>query len=167
MDGNRGILDRVAFLVAANVSALVNNAIESSSLAVFDEHIRHVRAALDALISAEGVQRGRAKSLGRRISAVQESIEQTDREIDLLLARGERGLAAVRQSVLNMRSDSLARLEAQRSQCSGAGGEPGGGASESGRPDRGARVRAPATGGYPRAEAGRPVAPEGAATGRD
>ncbi len=117
MDGRNGILDRVAFLVAANVNAIVNQVIEGNSIAVFDEYIRQVRVALDALISAEGVQRGSAKTLTRRIDAMRVSIEQADREVDVLLARGERGLAAVRQSVLNTRGDALARLEAQRAQC--------------------------------------------------
>jgi phage shock protein A len=117
MDGHHGILNRVGFLIAANVHAIVTAAAEAQSTAVFDEYIREARGALDGLISAEGVQRGRAKTLARRIDALQASISQADRDVDLLLSRGERGLAAVQQSLINTRSDTLAGMQAQRQQC--------------------------------------------------
>src|SRR5512146_1871212 len=101
MPSYQSIFDRVGLLISANVNALLDRALGANSVAVFDEYVNRMNGALDALETAEGVERGRAKTLGRQIDELEADTVRLDSDVDRLLARNERTLAAARQAVFN------------------------------------------------------------------
>jgi phage shock protein A len=111
MPGYQSILDRVGLLIAANVNALLERALGANSVAVFDEYVNRMNGALDALQTAEGVERGRAKTLSRQIDELEVEAARLDEDVDRLLDRGERTLAAARQAVYNTKSSLLEQLQ--------------------------------------------------------
>jgi phage shock protein A len=117
MPSYQSIFDRVGLLVTANVNALLDKALGANSVAVFDEYVNRMNAALDALETAEGVERGRAKTLTRQIDELEAQVAQLDDDVDRLLAQGARTLAAARQAVYNTKSELLAQLTKDRQDC--------------------------------------------------
>jgi phage shock protein A len=114
MPSYQSILDRVGLLVAANVNALVDKALGANSVAVFDEYVNRMNGALDALQTAEGVERGRSKTLERQINELEVEVGQLDQDVDRLLAQGARALAAARQAVYNTKGELLEQLREDR-----------------------------------------------------
>jgi phage shock protein A len=112
----QSILDRVGLLISANVNSLLDKALNTNSIAVFDEYVNRMNGALDALENAEGVERGRVKTLARQIEEVQADCETLDRDVDRLLAKNERTLAAARQAVLNTKQNLLQDLQEDAAQ---------------------------------------------------
>lgn len=110
MAGYQSIFDRVTLLVTANINALLDRALGANSVAVFDEYINRMNGALDALQTAEGVERGRSKTLARQVSDLEAQCRQLDQDVDRLLERGERTLAAARQAVLNSKMQLLEQM---------------------------------------------------------
>lgn len=119
MAGYQSIFDRVTLLVTANINALLDRALGANSVAVFDEYINRMNGALDALQVAEGVERGRSKTLARQVSDLQTQCAQLDQDVDKLLERGERTLAAARQAVLNSKSQLLEQMRDDHVQSQG------------------------------------------------
>lgn len=117
MPSYQSIFDRVGLLVAANVNSLLDKALGANSVAVFDEYVNRMNGALDALQTAEGVERGRAKTLDRQIDEIEAEVTQLDADVDRLLDRGERTLAAARQAVFNTKTELLAQLKEDRTEC--------------------------------------------------
>ncbi len=117
MPSYQSIFDRVGLLITANINALLDRALGANSVAVFDEYINRMNGALDALQTAEGVERGRAKTLRRQIGELEAQVAQLDEEVDRLLARGERALAAARQAVFNTKSKLLEQIKEDLGQC--------------------------------------------------
>ena len=117
MPSYQSTLDRVGLLISANVNALINKALNANSVAVFDEYISRMNRALDALESAEGVERGRGKTLARQIDELRADCTRLDSDVDRLLARGERALASARQAVYNTKSQLLAQVEEDQADC--------------------------------------------------
>ncbi|MHB1133743.1 MAG: PspA/IM30 family protein [Chloroflexota bacterium] len=111
MASYESILDRVGLLVTANLNAILDKALGANSAAVFDEYVNRMNGALGALESAEGVERGRAKTLHRQITELQMQVEQMDDDVDRLLGKGERQLAGSRQAVLNTKSQLLQQMK--------------------------------------------------------
>lgn len=95
------ILDRVGLLVSANINALLDKALGLNQVAVFDEYINRMGEAYESLQTAEGIERGRSRTLARQLEELEEECTRLDSDVDRLLAKGERGLAAARQAVLN------------------------------------------------------------------
>jgi phage shock protein A len=117
MPSYQSIFDRVGLLVAANINAILDRALGANSVAVFDEYVNRMNGALDALQSAEGVERGRGKTLDRQIDELEGEVTRLDSDVDRLLERGERTLAAARQAVYNSKSELLAQLQGDRTEC--------------------------------------------------
>ena len=117
MAGYQSILDRVGLLITANINALLDKALGANSVAVFDEYVNRMNGALGALESAEGIERGRAKTLTRQIDELETQCEQMDDDVDRLLAKGERQLAAARQAVLNTKTQLLEQLRGDLTDC--------------------------------------------------
>lgn len=117
MPSYQSIFDRAGLLITANINALLNKALGANSVAVFDEYVNRMNGALDALETAEGVERGRSKTLGRQIDELEVTVNRLDEDVDRLLARGERTLAAARQAVLNTKIQLLEQLKADLAQC--------------------------------------------------
>jgi phage shock protein A len=108
----QSIFDKVGILISANVNALLDRALSGNSVAVFDEYINRMNGALDGLETAEGVERGRVKTLGRQIEETESDATRLDDDVDRLLGKGERTLAAARQAVLNTKKNLLESLQA-------------------------------------------------------
>jgi phage shock protein A len=117
MPSYQSIFDRVGLLIAANVNALLDKALGANSIAVFDEYVNRMNGAMDSLITAEGVERGRARTLQRQIAELETETNKIDREVDLLLDRGERTLAASRQAVFNSKNQLLTQLKEDLASC--------------------------------------------------
>jgi len=111
MAGYQSILDRVGLLITANLNALIDRALGANSVAVFDEYLNRMHGALDALTTAEGVERGRSRTVTRQLSELDVEIRKLDGDVDRLLERGERTLAAARQAVLNTKTNLRADLQ--------------------------------------------------------
>lgn len=111
MPSYQSIFDRVGLLISANVNALLDKALGANSVAVFDEYVNRMSGALGQLETAEGVERGRSKTLARQIDGLEAEVVQLDSDVDRLLAKNERTLAAARQAVFNTKSDLLAQLK--------------------------------------------------------
>jgi phage shock protein A len=117
MPSYQSIFDRVGLLIAANINALLDKALGANSVAVFDEYVNRMNGAMDSLITAEGVERGRAKTLQRQIEELEADTNKIDREVDLLLEKGERTLAASRQAVFNSKQHLLGQLKDDQTSC--------------------------------------------------
>ncbi len=110
MPDYQAVFDRVGLLISVDLDALLARALGVNSVAVFDEYINRMNGALDWLQAAEEVERGHALALARLIEGLRRQTEQLDRDVDRLLERGERALAAARQAVLNGRVQLLEQL---------------------------------------------------------
>ena len=111
MPSYQSIFDRVGLLIAANVNALLDRALGANSIAVFDEYVNRMNGALDSLQTAEGVERGRSKTLSRQIADLEAECAKLDGDVDRLLARGERPLAAARLAVFNTKTQLLEQMK--------------------------------------------------------
>src|SRR5256885_183007 len=101
MSGYQSLWDKIGILISANLNGLVNRALSMNSVAVFDEYLNRMHAELAALQSAEGFERGRTKTLTRQIATLEAECARYDQDVNRLLLRGERNLAAGRQATLN------------------------------------------------------------------
>jgi len=118
MAGYLSLRAKIGILVTANLNAMVNRALAVNDLAVFDEYLNRMRAELAALQSAEGFERGRVKTTTRQIAALEAECIRYDQDVDRLLLKGERVLAAGRQATLSTKRAlvdhlTLSRQEAQ------------------------------------------------------
>jgi phage shock protein A len=123
MAGYTSILDRVSLLVSANINTLLDKALSLNRLAVFDEYLNRMAEAYESLQTAEGIERGRSRTLMRQLEETEAEVNKLDADVDRLLQKGERGLAAARQAVLNTKLGLLedirenlqqSQLEAQK-----------------------------------------------------
>lgn len=110
MAGYTSILDRVSLLISANINALLDKALSLNRLAVFDEYLKRMGEAYESLQTAEGIERGRTRTLMRQVEETEAEVAKLDSDIDRLLQKGERGLAAARQAVLNTKLGLLEDL---------------------------------------------------------
>jgi phage shock protein A len=96
-----GLLEKVQTLIAANLHALVDEALKKNSLAVIDEYIRQVEHNLEDLEDAAATIGGEVKTLRRKYDEFSSKGEELDRNIDLMLKEGREELAVAAQSKLN------------------------------------------------------------------
>ncbi|MCS6801281.1 MAG: hypothetical protein NZ773_04990 [Dehalococcoidia bacterium] len=101
MAGYTSILDRVSLLISANINAVLDKALSMNRLAVFDEYLNRMGEAYESLQTAEGIERGRTRTLTRQLEEIEAEVAKLDSDVDRLLQKGERTLAAARQAVLN------------------------------------------------------------------
>ncbi|MDW8252686.1 MAG: hypothetical protein RMM58_02290 [Chloroflexota bacterium] len=101
MAGYTSILDRVSLLISANINAVLDKALSMNRLAVFDEYLNRMGEAYELLQTAEGIERGRTRTLTRQLEEIEAEVAKLDSDVDRLLQKGERTLAAARQAVLN------------------------------------------------------------------
>ena len=100
------LLEKVRTLIAANLHALVDEALKANSLAVIDQYIRQVENNLEDLEDAAATIGGEVKTLKRKYDEFSAKAAELDRNIDLMLKEGKQELAVAAQSKLN----STARL---------------------------------------------------------
>ena len=95
------LLEKVQTLIAANLHALVDEALKANSLAVIDEYIRQVEHNLEDLEDAAATIGGETKTLKRKYDEFSTKAAELDRNIDLMLKEGKEELAVAAQSKLN------------------------------------------------------------------
>ncbi|MCI0475101.1 MAG: PspA/IM30 family protein, partial [Anaerolineales bacterium] len=95
------LLEKVQTLVAANLHALVDQALKANSLAVIDQYIRQVEDNLEDLEDAAATIGGEVKTLKRKFDEFATKAGELDRNIDLMLKEGKEELAVAAQSKLN------------------------------------------------------------------
>jgi phage shock protein A len=95
------LLEKVQTLIAANLHALVDQALKANSLAVLDQYIRQVQDNLEDLEDAAATIGGEVKTLKRKFDEFTAKAAELDRNIDLMLKEGKEELAVAAQSKLN------------------------------------------------------------------
>ena len=95
------LLEKVQTLIAANMHALVDQALKANSLAVIDEYIRQVEHNLEDLEDAAATIGGEVKTIRRKYDEFSAKSAELDRNIDLMLKEGKEELAVAAQSKLN------------------------------------------------------------------
>lgn len=95
------LLEKVQTLIAANLHALVDQALKANSLAVLDQYIRQVQDNLEDLEDAAATIGGEVKTLKRKHEEFAAKAAELDRNIDLMLKEGKEELAIAAQSKLN------------------------------------------------------------------
>jgi phage shock protein A len=100
------LLKKVQTLISANLHAMVDSALKSNSMAVFDQYVREVEDNLENLEDAVATVGGELKTLRRKKSDLDQRAAELDRNIDIFLREGKEDLALAAQSKLN----SVARL---------------------------------------------------------
>ena len=95
------LLEKVQTLIAANLHALIDEALKKNSLAVIDQYIRQVENNLEDLEDAAATIGGEVKTLKRKFDDFASKASELDRNIDLMLKEGKEELAVAAQSKLN------------------------------------------------------------------
>ena len=95
------LIEKVQTLIAANLHALVDQALKANSLAVIDQYIRQVENNLEDLEDAAATIGGEVKTLKRKNDEFAAKSAELDRNIDLMLKEGKEELAVAAQSKLN------------------------------------------------------------------
>ncbi|MEW5870300.1 MAG: PspA/IM30 family protein [Chloroflexota bacterium] len=107
------LLEKVSTLISANLHALVDQALESNSLAVVDQYIRQVEEQLENLEDAATTVGGEIRSLRRKLDEHQQKATELDRAIDAFLVEGNDTAAASTQSKLNSTQRLVETYQAQ------------------------------------------------------
>jgi phage shock protein A len=114
------LLKKVQTLISANLHAMVDSALKSNSMAVFDQYVREVEDNLENLSEAVATVGGELKTLRRKKADLDQRAAELDRNIDIFLREGKEDLALAAQSKLNSVArlvqnydDMLARQEAE------------------------------------------------------
>jgi phage shock protein A len=95
------LLKKIQTLISANLHAMVDSALKSNSMAVFDQYVREVEDNLENLEDAVATVGGELKTLRRKKAGLDEKAAELDRNIDIFLREGKEDLALAAQSKLN------------------------------------------------------------------
>jgi phage shock protein A len=95
------LLEKVSTLIKANLHYLVDQALKQNSLAVIDQYIREVEDNLEKLEDAAATVGGQVKTLKRKYDEFENKANDLDRNIDILLQKGQEELAVAAQSKFN------------------------------------------------------------------
>lgn len=107
------LLEKVSTLISANLHALVDQALESNSIAVIDQYIRQVENNLEDLEDAAATIGGEVKSIKRKLTDLEQKENELDRAIDAFLKEGNEETAAAAQSKLNSTQRLVTTYEEQ------------------------------------------------------
>ncbi len=114
------LLKKIQTLISANLHAMVDSALKSNSMAVFDQYVREVEDNLENLEDAVATVGGELKTLRRKKADLDQRAAELDRNIDIFLREGKEDLALAAQSKMNSISrliqnyeDMLERQEAE------------------------------------------------------
>lgn len=107
------LLEKVSILISANMHALINQALQSNSLAVIDQYIRQAEDQLENLEDAAATVGGEAKSIRRRLNDLRSRANDLDQAIDALLVNGNEPAAVAAQSKLNSTHQLIETYQAQ------------------------------------------------------
>ena len=95
------LLGKIKILVSATLHSIVDRALESNSLGVFDEYIRDAEQSMEALRSALLDLAGTIKMLKARYESAADEAAKLDLQIDAGLKAGKTVMAKIAQSQLN------------------------------------------------------------------
>ena len=95
------LIEKVNTLISANLHYLVDQALQSNSIAVINQYIREVENNLQDLSEATITVGGQTKTVKRKYEDQQAKVTELDRNIDLFLQQGRDDLARATQSQLN------------------------------------------------------------------
>ncbi len=84
------LLEKVSTLISANLHHMVDQALQSNSLAVIDQYVREVEANLEDLEDAAAAVGGEVKSIKRRLDDHETKAGEMDQAIDAFLVERER-----------------------------------------------------------------------------
>ena len=107
------LLQKVSTLISANLHSLVDQALQSNSLAVIDQYIRQVEDHLEDLEDAAATVGGEVKSIKRKLHDLEQKENELDRAIDAFLLEGNEETAIAAQSKLNSTQRLVATYEEQ------------------------------------------------------
>jgi phage shock protein A len=99
------LLGKVKILISASLHSLLDRALESNSLAVFDEYIREAEQSMDTLKSALADLSVTIKTLRAKYDEASNEAAKLDLQIDAALRADKSVLAKVGQSKLNHQLD--------------------------------------------------------------
>ena len=102
------LLEKVNTLISANMHALLDQALQSNSIAVINQYIREVEGNLEQLTDAVATVGGQVKTIRRKRDEFQAEADQLDRNIDIFLTQGQESVAVAAQSKLNSTQRTLA-----------------------------------------------------------
>src|SRR5258708_1892497 len=97
----QSLLAKIKVLVAATLHSIVDRALESNSLAVFDEYIRDAEQSMETLKSALADLSATTKMLNRKYEEASDEAAKLDMQVDAALKASKSVLAKVAQSKLN------------------------------------------------------------------
>jgi phage shock protein A len=95
------LLEKVQTLISANLHYLVDQALQSNSLAVIDQYVRQVEDNLEDLEDAAATVGGEVKGLQRKLTEYEQKQAELDKAIDAFLVAGNDSAAVAAQSKLN------------------------------------------------------------------
>jgi phage shock protein A len=95
------LLEKVSTLISANLHYMVDQALQSNSLAVIDQYVRQVEANLEDLEEAAASVGGEVKSIKRRLDDHEQKLAEMDKAIDAFLMEGNESAAVAIQSRYN------------------------------------------------------------------
>lgn len=95
------LLEKVSTLISANLHYMIDQALQSNSLAVIDQYVRQVQTNLEDLEEAAAAVGGEVKSLKRRLDDHEQKLTELDRAIDAFLLEGNESSAVAVQSRYN------------------------------------------------------------------
>jgi phage shock protein A len=95
------LLEKVSTLISANLHYLVDQALQTNSMAVVDQYIREVESNLEDLEDAAASVGGEVKSIQRRLDDHRHKLSEMDRAVDAFLMEGNEAAAVAIQSRYN------------------------------------------------------------------
>jgi phage shock protein A len=110
------LLEKVQILISANLHQLVDQALQSNSIAVYNYYVREIETNLDKLEDAVATVGGQVKTIRRKHDEYALQADRLDRDIDLLLSDGKDSLAEAAQSKLNATRATVDEYAAQLAQ---------------------------------------------------
>jgi len=101
----QSLLGKIKILVNATLHSLVDRALESNSLGVFDEYIREAEQSMETLKSALVDLRATTQMLKRKYDEASDEAAKLDMQVDAALKVNKAMLAKIAQSKLNQQLD--------------------------------------------------------------
>jgi phage shock protein A len=99
------LLGKIQILISATLHSLLDRALESNSLAVFDEYIRDAEQSMETLKSALVDLSATIKTLRAKYDEASNEAAKLDLQVDAALQQNKNVLAKVAQSKLNNQLD--------------------------------------------------------------
>jgi phage shock protein A len=99
------LLGKIKILISATLHSLLDQALQSNSLAVFDEYIREAEQSMETLKSALADLSATIKTLQRKYDDASNEAAKLDIQVDAALQADKNVLAKVSQSKLNHQLD--------------------------------------------------------------